>query len=121
MSDPAQDRPHGGGRDARGPGEGVSLPKDRWSDSGDPRQARNRAWTWVAFACIAWGLAGLVWFAWWIAQRESYQDNFRGFDAGDDFPWLFMILCVVVGIWCLPVARKQWARARLLARDVPNR
>lgn len=98
-----------------------SLSKDRWSDGGDPRQARNRARTWVAFACIAWGLAGLVWFAWWIAQVGDYQDNFRGFNAGDGFPWIFIGLCVVAGVWCLPVARKQRARARFLEEGTQGR
>lgn len=91
-----------------------SLDKDRWSDGGDPVMARRMSRMWVSFAVIAWALGGLAWFAWWIAQVGDYQNNFRGFNAGDGFPWIFVILCVVAGLWCLPIARTQRARARYL-------
>jgi hypothetical protein len=92
------------------------LAKDRWSDRGDPALARRLAWMWVIFALVAWGTAGLTWFAWWVAQVGNYEDNWRGFNEDDGFPWIFVALFVVAGVCCLPIARLQWARARYLAR-----
>jgi hypothetical protein len=92
-----------------------SLAKDRWSDKGDPAMARRLAWMWVLFAIVSWVVAGLAWLAWWVAQVGNYQDNWRGFNDGDGFPWFFVVLSVIAGVWCLPVARLQWARARYLA------
>lgn len=92
------------------------LAKDRWSDGGDPAKARRLAWTWVFFAIVAWAVAGLVWLAWWVAQVGDYQDNWRGFNEGDGFPWIFVALCVIAGVSCLPIAALQRARARYLER-----
>ncbi|MGI5190663.1 hypothetical protein ACQEVI_21170 [Promicromonospora sp. CA-289599] len=92
-----------------------SLSRDRWSDQGDPALARRLARMWVIFAILSWGIAGLTSVAWWVAQVGDYQNNFRGFNADDAFPWIFVILCVVAGVSCLPIARTQRARARHLA------
>lgn len=92
-----------------------SPAKDRWSDLGDPAKARRLAWMWVFFAIAAWVTAGLAAFAWWIAQAGNYQDNWRGFNEGDGFPWIFVALCVIAGMWCVRLARLQWLRARYLA------
>ncbi|SEE75941.1 hypothetical protein [Jiangella alba] len=89
---------------------------DRWSDQGDPAKARRLAWMWVSFAGIACGGAGLAWLAWWVAQVRHYEDNWRGFDEHDGFPWVFVALCAVAGVWSLFVALRQWARARYLAQ-----
>ena len=91
--------------------------KDRWSDRGDPDMARRLARMWVSFAVIAWVLGGVAWLAWWVAQVGNYDNNFRGFNAGDGFPWVFIGLCVVAGVWCLPIARAQRARARYLQQN----
>jgi len=98
-----------------------SLSKDRWSDGGDPAKARRLAWMWVFFAGVMWAGAGLTWFASWVAQAGNYQNNYRGFNAGDGFPWIFVILCVVAGVCCLPVALTQRARARYLERGSQER
>lgn len=96
----------------------MSSPdKDRWSDGGDPAKARRLASMWVIFAVVAWAGAGLTWLAWWVAQVGDYQDNFRGFNAGDGFPWVFIGLCVVAGLCCLPVARAQKIRANYLEQN----
>lgn len=94
-----------------------SLPKDGWSDGGDPAKARRLAWMWVLFALIAWSGVGLIRFAWWIAQVNDYQENYRGFNAGDPFPWIVVILICVTGVACLPIAVIQAIRARHLAQQ----
>lgn len=93
-----------------------SSSKDRWSDGGDLRLARRLVWMWVFIALAAWGTAGFTWFIWWVAQVGNYQDNFRGFEADDEFPWIFVTLFVVGGVCCLPVALMQRARVRYLER-----
>ena len=97
-----------------------SLSKDRWSDGSDPAKARRLVWMWVVIALVMWGTAGLAWLAWWVAQVGNYQDNYRGFNADDGFPWIFVIVFVVAGVCCLPVAVTQRARARYLAQDSKN-
>ena len=100
----------------------MSAPsKDRWSDGGDPAKAARLVWMWVVFALAMWGTAGLVWLAWWVAQVGNYQNNYRGFNADDGFPWIFVLLCVVAGVCCLPVALVQRARARYLKRGSKGR
>jgi len=94
---------------------------DRWSDGGDPDMARRLARMWVSFAVIGWALAGFAGLAWWVAQVGDYQSNFRGFNAGDGFPWIFVALCVVAGLWCLPIARTQRIRARYLEQGTQDR
>lgn len=89
---------------------------DRWSDLGDPRKARRLVWMWVINALVAWGAAGLTWLAWWVAQVGNYQDNWRGFNEDDGFPWIFVALLAAAGVLCLFLARRQWARARYLAQ-----
>ena len=95
--------------------------RDRWSDGGDPEMARRLARMWVAFAVVGWALAGLAGLAWWVAQAGDYQNNWRGFNAGDGFPAIAVVLFVVAGFCCLPVARKQRARARYLAAGTQGR
>lgn len=92
-----------------------SLTKDRWSDKGDPALARRLVWMWVVIAVIVWGGAGLAGLAWWVAQEGNYENNWRGFNADDGFPWIFVAICGVAGVWRLFAARRQHARARYLA------
>lgn len=92
------------------------LAKDRWSDQGDPAKARRLVWMWVVFAAIALGGAGLTWLAWWVAQEGNYENNWRGFNADDGFPWIFVAICGIASVWCLFVALRQRARARYLAQ-----
>ncbi|TWD82056.1 hypothetical protein FB561_3182 [Kribbella amoyensis] len=89
---------------------------DRWADRGDPALARRLALMWGLFALVAWLGAGLTAAAWWVAQAGEYQENYRGFNAGDSFPWIAVALLVVAGLGCVPVAIRQYARARRLAQ-----
>lgn len=98
-----------------------SLSKDRWADGGDPAKARRLVWMWVINALVCWGTAGLTWLAWWVAQVGNYQDNWRGFNADDAFPWIFVMVFVVAGVCCLPVAVQQRARARYLEQGSHDR
>lgn len=98
-----------------------SLSKDRWSDGGDPALAHRLARMWGLFAVLAWCMAGFTSLAWWVAQAGDYQSNWRGFNAGDGFPVLAVALFVVAGLCCLPVARRQRARARYLAAETQGR
>lgn len=98
-----------------------SPAKDRWSDGGDPALARRLARMWVLFAVLAWCMAAFTSLAWWVAQAGDYQDNWRGFNEGDGFPLLAVVLFVVVGVCCLPVARQQRARASYLAAGTQGR
>jgi uncharacterized membrane protein YdjX (TVP38/TMEM64 family) len=97
-----------------------SAARDRWSDGGDLRLARRIVIMWVIFAVVAWAGAALASFAWWVAQAGNYQDNWRGFNADDGFPWIFVIVCVVAGVCCLPVALTQRARVRHLEQGSQN-
>ncbi|WP_432936945.1 hypothetical protein ACQPXM_24050 [Kribbella sp. CA-253562] len=94
-----------------------SVTRDRWSDGGDPALARRAAWMWVFIALAAWAMVGLIRLTWWVAQVNDYQDNYRGFEAGDPFPWVVVIVFCVAGVACLPVALVQASRARYLTRQ----
>ena len=100
----------------------AQRPASPWSDGGDPARARGLALMWTALSAVGWVMAGFSALSWWTAQvsGRAGENQWRGYAAGDVFPWYLVVPFGLLGLCLAVVAARRWARARELARRTPR-
>lgn len=84
--------------------------RPRVADPSTPRGARRIALGWVYQSLVGVFMVGLLCGAWNLAQVHHYEDNLRGFEYGDPFPWVAVLLCGLWAVVALVVSAVRWAR-----------
>ncbi|NEE01980.1 hypothetical protein [Phytoactinopolyspora halotolerans] len=93
------------------------TPDRRKVDPDTPDGARRIAIAWTGFVGAGLVALGLSWGGWAVAQAGGYEDNFRGFEAGDRFPWIFVILSAAFSVFALFRAIGKWSRYAKIRRQ----
>ncbi|MBO0610645.1 hypothetical protein [Myceligenerans salitolerans] len=101
----------GNGTTANGNGPAKRVDPD------SPDGARRVAVMWTLFIGVGLVLVGLTWGGWAVAQAGGYEDNFRGFDAGDPFPWVPVILGGAFSAFAFFRAIGKWSRYGRIRRQ----
>jgi formate hydrogenlyase subunit 3/multisubunit Na+/H+ antiporter MnhD subunit len=93
------------------------TPDGRKVDPNTPDGARRIAIAWTGFVGVGLFALALVWGGWTVAQARGYTDNFRGFEEGDPFPWIFVLLSAAFSVFALFRAIGKWARYTKVRRQ----
>lgn len=90
---------------------------DRGIDPNTPAGARRKAVMWLLFIGVGLVVVGLTWGGWAAAQAGGYEDNLRGFEAGDPFPWVPVVLGGGFGVFAFFRAIGAWSRYSRIRRQ----
>lgn len=93
------------------------TPPSRRVDPDTPAGARRVAIVWFLAVLLGPFVVALCAGGWAVAQRNHYEDNLRGWEYGDPFPWVPVVAGVVWTVVALVVAVTKAVRAARIRRE----
>lgn len=95
---------------------GADRSPSKGIDPNTPEGARRKAVMWTMFVGVGLVLVALTWGGWAVAQSGGYEDNLRGFEAGDPFPWIPVVAGGAFSLFAFLRAIGRWSHYSRIRR-----
>lgn len=93
------------------------TPASRRVDPDSPAGARRVVLGWSIMTLVGPFVIALCAGGWAVAQANHYEDNLRGWEYGDPFPWVPVVLGAVWTVVALVVTISKAVRAARIRRE----